>query len=91
LASRLACVLDTNVCIDLLQGGIVEAALALPIRWMLPDLIYNEMRTPELAAAFGVTTVCSLSGAQVSRLHALRQDKQLKRLTINDLSAFCFG
>jgi predicted nucleic acid-binding protein len=89
LVFRQACVLDTNVCIDLFQGGITEAALALPIHWMLPDLIYNEMHTPaELVEAFNAVTVCSLGGAQVLRLHALRQDKQLRRLTVNDLSAF---
>lgn len=81
-------VLDTCVCLDLYCGQMIASAMRLPLNYLIPDLVWVEISRPEEASQFAVIPIRSLSGSQVSRVYALRQDKRCRRLTIGDVAAF---
>ena len=53
------CVLDTSICVDLWNGGILKLVLRLPHKFLLPDVIAQECEDPpgELLLSLGFTSV----------------------------------
>jgi len=44
---RLEIVTDTNVWIDLHRGGLIAEAFKLPVTWLAPDVVIEELRVPD--------------------------------------------
>ncbi len=82
-------VLDTSVCVDLYWGRITPVVLDLPLEFVIPDLVAEELSKPsDLAAAFRRVRIGKLVGAQIGRVYALKQEDRCRRLTAMDLPAF---
>ncbi len=47
MGSRLICVTDTNVWIDLHVGGILEKVFTLPFSFISPDVVVGELKEPD--------------------------------------------
>jgi predicted nucleic acid-binding protein len=39
-------ILDTNICVDLFNGNLLESVLKLPDNFLLPDVILDELKEP---------------------------------------------
>jgi len=80
------CVVDTNVLIDFHRGELLEALLALPFTFLVPDVIVAELVTPDglQLLAWGLERV-SLTGEQVAAVVALAVVHRAP--SINDLFA----
>jgi hypothetical protein len=87
MASRPALVTDTNIWIDLENGGIVAEVFRLPYQFVVPDFAILELRRPrwETLAAFGLDAH-GLQAEQVAELARLRQTR--RNLSVTDLAAF---
>jgi predicted nucleic acid-binding protein len=84
--SRPRCVVDTNVLIDFHWGDLLEALLALPFIFLVPDVIVAELAAPngQQLLAWGLESV-SLTGEQVAAVAALAAVHRAP--SINDLFA----
>lgn len=40
------CILDSSICVDLSNGGLLEIALRLPHTLLLPDVVVQELKEP---------------------------------------------
>jgi predicted nucleic acid-binding protein len=40
-------ILDTNICVDLFNGNLLESVLNLPDSFLLPDVILDELKEPD--------------------------------------------
>lgn len=63
------CVLDTSICLDLSNAGLLEVILRLPHEFLLPDVIAEELKEPsgQRLVELGYTPV-SLSGEHIGRV-----------------------
>jgi len=43
-------ILDTNICVDLFNGGLLKVVLELPFNFCLPDVVLAELKEPDGAA-----------------------------------------
>jgi predicted nucleic acid-binding protein len=84
--SQPRCVVDTNIIIDFHRGDLLEAFFALPLTFLVPDVIVAEMVTPDgqQLLAWGLESV-SLTGEQVAAVVALAAVHRVP--SINDLFA----
>jgi hypothetical protein len=70
--SDVCCVTDTNVWIDLQAGGLLDNVFELEVRWLIPDLVYRELKEPlaSLLVGWGLDQR-SLDGDEVEAVVAL--------------------
>ncbi len=68
-AFSLRCVTDSNIWIDLYRGGLIEKALRLPMELIAPDVVIEELHTPDgkYLVSLGLR-VLELSGQQVLKV-----------------------
>lgn len=80
-------VTDTNIWIDLENGGILADVFQLPYQFVIPDFAIDELASPrwDTLEAMGVSAY-ELDPFAISELLVLRQVH--RRLSITDLSAF---
>lgn len=81
-------VIDTSILIDLHRGGVLEICFRLPFRFLAPDVIVAESRTPnaETLVAHGWLEEVGFSGEEVAQVLALVET--WRRVSANDLFAF---
>jgi len=79
-------VVDTSVIIDIHHGGLLEEVFSLPYRFIAPDVLVTEMKTPPGSAllALGLESV-ELSSEQV--LEVWRLVETYRRVSTNDIFA----
>ena len=84
--SRCRCVVDSSILIDFHRGDLLEALLALPFAFLVPDVIVAELEVPDgqRLLARGLANV-SLAGEQVAAVLALAAVHRVP--SINDLFA----
>ncbi len=85
--SRPRFVLDTNILVDLHHGELTEAFFSLPYQFLTPDVIVEELVTPEGESLlkFGLRQV-ELAGQQVLDVITLRARE--RQVSTNDLFAW---
>lgn len=79
-------VIDTSVIIDLHHGGLLKEVFSLPYRFVAPDVLIAEMRTPPGSAllALGLESV-ELSGEQMLEVGQLVE--KYRKVSTNDIFA----
>ncbi|MFY9820974.1 MAG: hypothetical protein WAM82_06305 [Thermoanaerobaculia bacterium] len=86
MASRLLCVTDTNVWIDLDNAGLTDLIFRLPLNLQAPDVIVVELERPDGATLVGRgLQVRELTGSQV--LEVARLARRYIRPSRSDLFA----
>lgn len=86
-SSHSKCVADANIWIDLHRGTLLDVVFDLPLRWLAPDLVINELeKTPSGAQLVkrGLQSL-ELSGREMQMVAELSITH--RRLSIPDLSA----
>lgn len=68
------CVLDTSICVDLFNAGLLDIVLRLPYEFLLPDVVIEELEEPRGSwlLELGYTSV-SLEGRNVAKVIALAE------------------
>jgi predicted nucleic acid-binding protein len=84
------CVLDTSICVDLWNAGILELTLRLPFDFYLPDVIAEECQEPAGAEliALGVIRV-TLEGENIEVIITLRNN--YPKCSVGDLFALTYA
>ena len=85
--SRSRYALDTSILIDLHNGNLIEAFFSLPYQFLTPDVIVEELGTPDGKSLLrlGLRQV-ELSARQVLDVMALRATE--RSVSVNDLFAY---
>ncbi|RME83844.1 MAG: type II toxin-antitoxin system VapC family toxin [Caldilineae bacterium] len=80
-------VVDTNILIDLHRGEVIEACFRLPFRFLIPDVIAAECKTPpaSMLIAQGWLEEVTFSGEEVAQVVAWAA--QWPRVSVNDFFA----
>ena len=83
-------VIDASVLIHCEKAGLLDEVFDLPVTWMIPDIVAEELGHPagEEIVARGLVLV-ELSSCQVSQVERLRG--RFKGCSVPDLSAFVFA
>lgn len=92
MGSRLICVTDTNIWIQLYHGEIAERIFILPFQFISTDLIIGELEFPdgaELVAAYKSRGLVQqgLTGNQVAEIKRLTIKHKKKSVSSVDMSA----
>jgi hypothetical protein len=77
---------DASVLIDFKRGGLLAPLLALPYRWLLPDLTLAELKdpTPEVLFSLGLRTA-TFDGQEIVTIIQVRE--KYKALSLPDCAA----
>ncbi len=85
-ASLSVCVIDANILLDLYLGGLLPELFHLPIRFLVPDVVLEELDEPSIAALAGYALEStSLDGPEVQQAIDLAQRN--RRISLSDASA----
>lgn len=84
------CVLDTSICVDLWNGGILELVMRLPHKFLLPDVIAEECEEPpgELLLSMGFTSV-SLDAQEIELV--TEYGSRFGQLSVKDCFALAYS
>jgi predicted nucleic acid-binding protein len=87
VGSRLRCVIDASVIIDLHNGGILKRLVDLPFDLVMPDIVLAEHQSPSFDEVLSLgICVEELSGTLVQQVAELAS--QNRKLSMQDLFAF---
>ncbi|NPV68450.1 MAG: DUF3368 domain-containing protein [Anaerolineae bacterium] len=81
------CIADTNIIIDLYQGGILAHLFQLPFQFAAPDVIVAELQDPE-GAQVELMGMARLSLEPRQLIEVITLSRQYPRISVNDLQAF---
>lgn len=86
MSQRPTYITDANIWIDLHFGDLIEAALSLPFRFLVPDVALEELIVPEgkRLLALGLE-IYAFAPNQVKKVLQLREAQQYRKLSTNDL------
>ena len=83
-------VVDTSVCIDIFNGGILDEAVRLPYYYLLPDVIIAKLEEPPGTTFVNAGFISSgTSGEQIQLVSEL--SARYNALSVNDLFALAIA